>query len=265
MPKAIKKFTVMDDVGDEPFPDDERSPRGTAIFNVGGKHYEISVTDQKPESMLPKLISWNRHPSKPIFIDRDGDIFGHVLNYLRYGSIELPASLPRAMFERELDFYGISAEEGHIWQSTSVGTMKAIKMKIHDAELQHDMLLIAANCYSQFMSGRTTVHVGSVTIDLKHNPYFYDQKAAMITLNGFLGKFYGLEAFHLNKLFASDPDFVLKVKELASEVQDEAGEGAKKICTHLPGAICSRTKNIILSVCFFFRIHPYRALAAILW
>ena len=39
------------------------------------------------ETMLGKLVSetWQQDPEKPVFIDRDGDIFAHVLNYLRYG------------------------------------------------------------------------------------------------------------------------------------------------------------------------------------
>jgi len=42
---------------------------------------------------------------KPIFIDRSGDIFQHVLEYLRYGSVVLPMSIPTEMFTRELEYY----------------------------------------------------------------------------------------------------------------------------------------------------------------
>mmetsp|Transcript_6143 Transcript_6143/g.10982 ORF Transcript_6143/g.10982 Transcript_6143/m.10982 type:complete len:201 (+) Transcript_6143:89-691(+) len=106
-----------------------------------------------------------------------------------------------------------------IQHSTSIGTMKLIKQRICDAELHHDMLLIAANCYTQFISGRTTFNVRNGDMDLKHNLYFYDQKTAMDILNCYLDKFYGLQASQQNKLSASDSDLVLKVKEVASEVQ----------------------------------------------
>lgn len=69
------------------------SPR-TVKFNVGGKVFEttLSLIDQHEDTMLARLVSdtWQEDPSKSVFIDRDGDIFAQVLNYLRYGSITLP-------------------------------------------------------------------------------------------------------------------------------------------------------------------------------
>ena len=128
----------------------EQSTQGTTVkLNVGGRHYEVShaLIKQYPDTMLARLVSkeWNEDPNKRIFIDRDGGIFAHVLNYMRYGSIELPSSLPLAMFERELDYYGVSIEESCIHeQQSSIQAMKQIKQQIVEAELHHDMLLIAA-------------------------------------------------------------------------------------------------------------------------
>jgi hypothetical protein len=51
---------------------------------------------------------------KPLFIDRDGDKFSYVLDYLHYGSIDLPPAIPKTMFQRELDYYGIAAEDGTV-------------------------------------------------------------------------------------------------------------------------------------------------------
>ena len=228
---------------------DKRSTtQDTVKINVGGRQHEISLSlvNQNSESMLATLVSdaWRKDPTKPIFIDRDGDIFAHVLNYLRYGSIELPNSIPKSMFERELDYYGISC----IQHSTSIGTMNLIKQRICDAELHHDMLLIAANCYTQFISGRTTLNVRTGDIDLKHNPYFHDQKTAMGILNCYLDKFYGLQASQQNKLFPSDSDLVLKVKEVASEVEvgynqgDTAVfDGSNYVTSSLGGAVTKVT------------------------
>mmetsp|Transcript_32490 Transcript_32490/g.68134 ORF Transcript_32490/g.68134 Transcript_32490/m.68134 type:complete len:282 (+) Transcript_32490:167-1012(+) len=200
--------------------DKHLSPRETVKINVGGKLYEasLSLIEQNPASMLQRLVSdtWcNKDAAEPIFIDRDGDIFAHVLNYLRYGSIDLPHTIPKSMFFRELDYYGVTIEDECIKQITSIETMKRIKQRIHDAELHHDMLLIAANCYLQFMSGRTTLEVRNGDIDLKHSPYFYDENTAMCILNGYLDMFYGLKASQQQKLFASDLDFVLKVEEVS--------------------------------------------------
>ena len=62
----------------------------TVKFNVGGKHFEVSralIDGHAEDTVLVKLVSdtWNEDPSKAVFIDRDGDIFAHILNYLRYG------------------------------------------------------------------------------------------------------------------------------------------------------------------------------------
>jgi len=209
--------------------DSVRFTQDTVKFNVGGKLYEVSLSsiERNPESMLARLTSdmWNDDPSKPIFIDRDGDIFAHVLNYLRYGSIELPSCIPKSMFERELDYYGVSFEEKIIEHSSSLGTMKFIKQRIRNAELHHDMLLIAANCYHQYMAGCTTTHVrNDGEINLKHNPHYYKENTAMSILNGYLEQFYGLRAFRLKKVFPSDLDFDLRVCELCYETEAEPGK-----------------------------------------
>ena len=61
----------------------------TAKFNVGGRHFEVSraLVDEHSDTMLGKLVSdtWNEDPGKIVFVDRSGDIFAQVLEYLRYG------------------------------------------------------------------------------------------------------------------------------------------------------------------------------------
>ena len=95
--------------------DDTRSDTVKFKFNVGGKRFETSrdLINQQPGSMLSRMISdtWHKQTSdsdtddKPIFIDRSGDIFQHVLEYLRYGSVLLPTSIPTEMFIRDLEYY----------------------------------------------------------------------------------------------------------------------------------------------------------------
>ena len=61
----------------------------TVTFDVGGKIHKVSrnLLDEHSDSMLSKLVSdaWDKNPVEAVFIDRDGDFFAHVLNYLRYG------------------------------------------------------------------------------------------------------------------------------------------------------------------------------------
>lgn len=61
-------------------------------FDVGGQHYSTTLTTlrQVPDNLLLKLVE-ERIPvikrKKIIFIDRDGDMFKHILNYLRNTNI----------------------------------------------------------------------------------------------------------------------------------------------------------------------------------
>ena len=61
----------------------------TVKFNVGGRHFEVSraLVDEHSDTVLGKLVSdtWSDDSGNVVFIDRDGDIFAHILNYLRYG------------------------------------------------------------------------------------------------------------------------------------------------------------------------------------
>jgi len=187
-------------------------------LNVGGKRFEVSrsLIKQYSDSMIGKLVSdnWRKtDQTEAIFIDRDGDLFGYILNYMRYGSIELPVILPKSMFQRELDFYGLPSTYG-IKQESSIETMKELQNCVENAELHHDMLLIATSCYHQYMVGKKVVHIVSDE-KLKHSAFYYHYPTAMKVLNYYLKKFHGLEAAASQaSLFSTD--FILEVKEVTT-------------------------------------------------
>lgn len=140
---------------------------GTVKFDVGGRNFKISraLVDEHSDSVLGKLVSqtWNDDPNKEVFIDRSGDLFAQVLEYLRYGSIELPMTIPRSMFERELDYYGIISSEdtindqggglADIMGSFAQPVIKA-KKNLAEAETQRNMFSLAHDCYNQFCKMR---------------------------------------------------------------------------------------------------------------
>jgi hypothetical protein len=134
----------------------------TVKFNVGGKHFEVSrnLIEQDPTTTLAKMISktWEKQPGEPMFIDRDGEKFAYVLDYLRYGSIDLPPAIPLSMFTRELDYYCIPLTKGSV---------KAVKEKsfgevVKDVKTNHVALDLAFECHNRFYefmtdsSGSTT-------------------------------------------------------------------------------------------------------------
>ena len=113
-------------------------------FDVGGRVFKTSrsLIDQHEDTMLARLVSdtWQEDPNKSVFIDRDGDIFAQVINYLRYGSIELPMTISKAMFLRDLDFFGIVPEEGSVKTASEAWASKVDerynKIKDHEDQIK---------------------------------------------------------------------------------------------------------------------------------
>ena len=58
----------------------------TVKFNVGGRHFEVSMDLIKKysESVLGTLVS-SSSCDETVFIDRNGDTFAYVLDFMRYG------------------------------------------------------------------------------------------------------------------------------------------------------------------------------------
>ena len=194
----------------------------TIKFNVGGRHFEVSrlLVEQNPGTMLARMISdtWDKNSDKPLFIDRDGDSFAHVLNYLRYGSIELPESIPETTFKRELDYFGVRVNEGSVLQwkkKTFVEIRDSVNRQIAEAEKHKHILALAVACFNCYnvksMDGRA---VSLYLKDYECGKYLMkngmdcDDKAAK-TLREYLVQYFGLDV-----KFTSA--FVLKVSRMKS-------------------------------------------------
>jgi len=86
-------------------------------INVGGTRYITtrSTLVSKGENFFTVLLDNDEGNGVPclrdeqgyIFIDRDGELFRHVLNYLRTGKLFKPDTLSTVQLEFELDFYQI--------------------------------------------------------------------------------------------------------------------------------------------------------------
>jgi len=127
--------------------------QATIKFNAGGRLFETSYAlfDQHKETVLGRLVSktWRGDSitTKPFFIDRDGDIFAQVLNFLRYGSVTLPSSVPKDMFLRDLDYFGISHENG-----TVLGEMEKFPFR-------EGLTTLASLCWAKYSHGYMKVEV----------------------------------------------------------------------------------------------------------
>ncbi|EJK50328.1 hypothetical protein THAOC_30718 [Thalassiosira oceanica] len=153
--------------------------QATVKFNAGGRLFETSrsLFGQHEETMLGRLISdtWLEDSTKPIFIDRDGDIFAQVLNFLRYGSVTLPSNVPKDMFLRDLDYFGISHESGTVVGETEKFPLrvkemldklaridsdaKELERKKSGVKLQQGLTVITSLCCAAYARGYKQVDI----------------------------------------------------------------------------------------------------------
>lgn len=90
-------------------------------LNVGGFSYTTSRTTilSYPDSMLSRMISGHMPTAtdtkQRIFIDRDGPLFRHILNFLRDKRLNLPENFSEyAQLRQEADFYRIEPIINHL-------------------------------------------------------------------------------------------------------------------------------------------------------
>jgi hypothetical protein len=110
----------------------------TVKLNVGGKHYEVSrsLIERYPDTMLARLVSdtWQSDPSSTIFIERDGDRFRYILDYMRDDKVFLPSTISKSSILLDLDFFGFEVEPDHINDGCGVA---AIARQVFQVKNKH--------------------------------------------------------------------------------------------------------------------------------
>lgn len=151
-------------------------------FNVGGIRYTTSYStlSLRGENFLTKLVDNDIHRAVPcvrdeegnIFIDRDGELFGVVLNFLRTGHLLHGPNVSQKLLKMELDFYQIPmspqqhGDEGAAAEGTADDPLGAAVMKWR---LEVDELVsnigeqIEAAVISAVEQGNTNPHVSFVS------------------------------------------------------------------------------------------------------
>jgi hypothetical protein len=154
----------------------------TVTFDVGGKVHRVfrSLIEQHAATILARLISdtWQSvdqaHDAEhSIFIDRNGDRFAYVLDFLRYGRVILPYYMPKDLFLLDLDFYGISGvpddsvTNGHAHFGTAQGVEELQEEKANlescmaTIELKLGAIIFASHCFGLYseQKGKGDKHV----------------------------------------------------------------------------------------------------------
>ncbi|KAF4657340.1 Serine/threonine-protein phosphatase 2A activator, partial [Perkinsus chesapeaki] len=82
-------------------------------FNVGGRIFQItkSTLDKYPSTVLADRWT-NGEVCGPIFLDRNPDAFGFILDWYRNGRIVLPRHCPvsKAAVEMEIEYFGLPSD-----------------------------------------------------------------------------------------------------------------------------------------------------------
>lgn len=88
-------------------PEDESK---TVTLNVGGTIHQVSrsLIEIYPNTMLGRMIDkvWEKEGRNSFYIDRDGERFRYVLDYMRDGEIHVPMTVSRNVIQKELEYYG---------------------------------------------------------------------------------------------------------------------------------------------------------------
>ena len=184
----------------------EASGEAKVIFDVGGKMYTVSrsLIEEHSDTMLARIVSktWQEDSDSVVFIDRDGETFRFVLDYLRYGSVDLPHNMPMANFMRDMDFYGIIAEDASVSQISPADELRRLKQTVAEGELKHDMFLIAIHANHSFVTGKSSLAIANgekSNLGLKHSPSDYSNSTTKASelLSGYLKTYYGLKGYDI--------------------------------------------------------------------
>uniref|UniRef100_A0A7S1FYD7 Potassium channel tetramerisation-type BTB domain-containing protein n=1 Tax=Corethron hystrix TaxID=216773 RepID=A0A7S1FYD7_9STRA len=102
----------------------------TVLFDVGGKKYKTarSLLNDHPETMLARMASqeWNPDAGKKLFIERDGERFRYVLDYLRDGKAILPIDVSKEALLIDMEFYGINVRENDITVQNTMESLRSL-------------------------------------------------------------------------------------------------------------------------------------------
>lgn len=83
-------------------------------LNVGGRRYETTratLTRFDNTYFSSMLRQMDPADGAEMFIDRDGEAFGPLLNYMRTGTLSVPPSTTEAAVRAEADFYCLPLPE----------------------------------------------------------------------------------------------------------------------------------------------------------
>ena len=143
-------------------------------FNVGGKRYEVSraLLEMHPNTKLAQSASehWETNLKAEIFMERDGDRFTYVLDYLRDGRACLPLVIPKDALVADLEYFGVEhVDETKIGSASVARTRMNAQDEIEAWELEIETLEVAKTLAAKYMASGSL----DVCVDKEDDPVVY--------------------------------------------------------------------------------------------
>ncbi|XP_054769796.2 uncharacterized protein LOC129277672 [Lytechinus pictus] len=150
-------------------------------LNVGGKIYRTSceTLTRVPNSFFQEMLR-SGHPVKDdlgnYLIDQDGDIFRHVLNFLRHGKLVLPEGFNEYdLLECQAEFFQLQSLRSSIVRPVPIGG--AVGLVFDDGKVFHTtretLMREETSFFSKMLSGE-----GTIARDL-HGNYIMDRNGTL--------------------------------------------------------------------------------------
>ena len=121
----------------------------------------MKKTNKKDVKCDAPTATTNSVKDETIFIDRDGQLFRHVLNYLRDGRVILPIAMDKNTFLHELSYYGIHVNDddcANITVNTEANAHSVLQINglIASLEKEESCIRFARLCIVQFKEKGST-------------------------------------------------------------------------------------------------------------
>lgn len=187
----------------------------TVRFNVGGRIYEVSrsLLDLFPNTMLSRMVSdmWqevqvarngdgdgdDQNEAAPlIFVDRNGDRFQYVLDYMRDGQkASLPFTVSKEGFLKDLEYYGFDDVDAKSITVEGLSlavyqkTMERMRKLDYEFKRDYEMARLAHYCFLRFQyTGYLEFCVGNhheagTFAKQEHLTYRYNESAVQSDLS----------------------------------------------------------------------------------
>jgi hypothetical protein len=155
----------------------------TVCFNVGGRRYEVSCSllEKNPNTMLAQSASeqWQVNPGEEVFLERDGDRFSLVLEYLQNdGHVHLPMmTVSKAAFLADLVYLGIKVDESKIVCKYDCAASLLANMddEIKSWDAHSNIVILAKECISIYTKSgcklQIEIHDPKTSLPLPNDNY----------------------------------------------------------------------------------------------